>query len=64
VKTFDISILPPATRINIDRLDLVVAQPLLDFSGDKFGAIVTADKAGLPLTESWPAPTRLRPQRR
>ena len=42
MKTFDVSILPRATRINRYRLDLVVAQPFLDFSGDEFGAIVTA----------------------
>ena len=49
MKTFNISILPRATRNNIDRLDLVVAQPSLDFSGDKFGTIVTADIAGHPI---------------
>ena len=49
MKISDVSILPRATRINIDRLDLVFAQPSLDFSVDKFGFIVTADIAGHPI---------------
>ena len=48
MKIFDVSILPRATRINIDCLDLVVVQSLLDFSSDKIGAIVTADIAAPP----------------
>ena len=34
---------------SIYRLGLAVGQPLLDFSGDKFGATVTADIAGHPI---------------
>ena len=49
VKIFYVSILPRATWINIDCLDLVVEQPLLDFSGDKLWAIFTADIAGHPI---------------
>ena len=44
----DISILPWATRIDIERLYLICALPFLDFLRDKCGAIIVADMFGYP----------------
>ena len=46
MKAFDIAVLPGATWIDVTRFDVVIFQPLLDFGGDTFGAIITADIAG------------------
>ena len=46
MKAFDIAVMPGATWIDVSRFDVVIFQPLLDFGGDTFGAIITADVAG------------------
>jgi len=50
METFYVTVLPRTPRVDIDRLDLVFAQPLLDFSGDKLRAIVTANITRYPLS--------------
>ena len=42
METLDIAILPRAAGIDIDCLDPVFLKPLLDFTGDKFRAIIAA----------------------
>src|ERR1035441_262974 len=44
VEALGITVLPWATRINVDRADRVVLEPLLDDLGDKLRAVVTADE--------------------
>ena len=43
METFYVSVLPRTPRFDVDRLDLVFTQPLLNFSGAKLRAIVTAN---------------------
>lgn len=42
MKALDEPILPGAGRFDVDRLDLVLGQPALDFFGNELGAIVAA----------------------
>jgi hypothetical protein len=46
-ETLDEAVLPRTAGLDIDRLDLIGGQPLLDFLGDKLGAIVTSQLSGL-----------------
>lgn len=48
VKALDMPILPRAAGFDIERLDPAPDQPLLEHSGDKLRAIVTADVLGQP----------------
>jgi len=44
IEALGITVLPGATRINVDRADIVVLKPLLDDPGNKLRAVVTADE--------------------
>ena len=64
MKAFDIAVLPPTAGIDIDRLDPVFFEPLLDFVGDKFEAVIAADiRLGCHTAPS-PAKAWLTPGRR
>ena len=42
VEALDVGVLPGASRLDVDSLDLVPSEPLLDLVSDEFGAVVTA----------------------
>ena len=44
MKTFDEAILPRAARLDIKRLDVGGSAPILNAPGDKFRAIIRANK--------------------
>ena len=43
MEALDISVLPRASRIDIQRLNLTFLQPFLDLLRDEFAAIIAAD---------------------
>ena len=43
MEALDISVLPRASRIDIQRLNLTFLQPFLDLLCDEFAAIIAAD---------------------
>ena len=49
METFNKSVLPGTARLNIQRLDLGGKTPILNDMGDKFRAIVRANKRRRPL---------------
>ena len=63
-----VAILPRSAGLDVGRAAVVEAAPVLERSGDEFGAVVTADEAGsvpaqrgdvLERTDVWSAPIRL-----
>ena len=46
VEGFDEAVLPGAAGLYIDRLDVIIGQPALEFLGDKLRAVVRADELG------------------
>ena len=46
MEALDISVLPRASRIDIQRLNLAFLQPFLDLLRDEFAAIIAADVLG------------------
>ena len=43
METFDVAVLPGATGVDVDGFNLMLFEPFLDFTGDKFRAIIAAD---------------------
>ena len=43
MEALDIAVLPGAARLDVKRLNLIDAEPSLDFPGDKLRAIIAAN---------------------
>ena len=48
VERLDEAVLPGTGRLDVDRLDLLLGQPPLEFFGDKLRTVVRADELGAP----------------
>ena len=43
MEALNVAVLPGATRLNLERFDLILTEPSLDFTGDKRCAIIASD---------------------
>ena len=51
---FDKAVLPGASRLDVDGLDLVLGQPTLERLGDKLRSVVGPDELGSPVLDDGP----------
>ena len=46
IKALNVAVLPRATRLDVKGLDLIFAEPSLDFSDDKLRAVIASNVLG------------------
>ena len=59
VEAFNMPVFPRASRLDVERLDLLGLQPVLDAVGDKLGPVVAAQVFGHCHSGLWPLPPPL-----